>query len=59
MIGVNCDWNLTHLNLAEPEYFQIVERFFAGVFALELLLRIFAYGRRFFFGRSEPYLQVI
>ncbi|CAK9095857.1 Voltage-dependent L-type calcium channel subunit alpha-1F (Voltage-gated calcium channel subunit alpha Cav1.4) [Durusdinium trenchii] len=53
MIGVNCDWNLTHLNLAEPEYFQIVERFFAGVFALELLLRIFAYGRRFFFGRSD------
>eukprot|EP00435_Cladocopium_sp_Y103_P046580 s329_g13.t1 len=53
MIGVNCDWNLTHLNQEEPKYFQIVERFFAGVFALELFLRIFAYGAKFFCGRAD------
>lgn len=53
MIGVNCDWNLTHLNSEEPKYFQIVERIFAVIFALELFLRVFAYGTKFFCGRSE------
>ena len=55
MIGVNCDWNLTHLNQEEPKYFQVVERFFAIIFALELFLRVFAYGSNFFCGRSEPW----
>ena len=55
MIGVNCDWNLTHLNEEEPRYFQVVERFFAIIFALELFLRVFAYGSNFFCGRSEPW----
>jgi len=53
MIGVNCDWNLTHLNEEEPRYFQVVERFFAIIFALELFLRVFAYGSNFFCGRSD------
>ena len=53
MIGVSCDWNLTHLNEPEPTAFQVLERCFAAVFALELVLRIFAYGWQFFW-RSDP-----
>ena len=48
MIGAASDWNLKHINQEEPKHFRIAERLFAGIFALELLVRVAAYGPAFF-----------
>ncbi|CAE7339725.1 CACNA1G [Symbiodinium pilosum] len=48
MIGAASDWNLKHLHQDEPTQFQDAERLFAGIFALELFVRMFVYGPGFF-----------
>ena len=58
MIGAASDWNLKHLHQDEPTQFQDAERLFAGIFALELFVRMFVYGPGFFW-RVAPWLQGI
>ena len=57
MIGAASDWNLRHIHQEEPKHFRVAERLFAGMFAVELFVRIFAYGPAFFW-RLAPRLHI-
>lgn len=47
-IGIQVDWQSGHIGKEDPSFFSWADRFFCVVFAAELAVRIYVFGRRFY-----------
>lgn len=54
-IAVLADWEMNHIGKDQPQGFAVAEVCFICYFALEVLLRLWAYGWYFFFNREKAW----